>query len=1372
MALTKVSAALITIVPLPGDNNASDYQILFTSNGSPSANPNFTWNNASQLLTVTGTATISTSAVIPIVNGGTAVSSTLTLQSTSGAGTSDAIIFKTGSQSEKMRILTGGNVGIGTASPGGKLDVVGGRSFFAAASEPYAVGARYISTGGAVYFGATNGTATPDAQISAAGGGALMTLLNGGNVGIGTASPGTKLEVFGSITARAATTQDSVILAGRAGGTSSYGVTLTPTTLTASRTVTLADGNTTLATGTMAVAGGTLAQFAATTSAQLAGVISDETGSGALVFATSPSIATASLSNAILTGTLTAGGGVGTNGQFLQTTATGVQWANATSGTMAVTSGTLAQFAATTSAQLAGVISDETGTGALVFGTSPTITTSAVIPLVVGGTAVSSTLTLQSTSGAGSSDAIIFKTASQSERMRILTGGNVGIGTASPAVKFQVAGASSSAIIRINSTDTSPADLQFTTTQGSAGIGMGIYSGTGFTNNLQFNAAGFHFITGNVGIGVASPNNPLDIVSTSNLRVIRAGGAISDVGIRLDNTTAGGRGYTVFSSGTGSSIGVGNLNVYDETAGLTRLSINSGGNVGIGTTNPYTRLQVNQDVSNTDGTGVDQGQLMLSDASLDSSGLILGYRYHSGVTEYARIQARNSGGATNIAMQAGGGNVGIGTASPGYKLDVVGSLNVSGFIYGNSKEIFNTADSYLRLNQINTFSSGIWTGNSNIMNGSGYLAIGSNGGTTNSSTYIVGLYTGTNLIKIDSSSGSATSYFIAGNVGIGTASPGVKLDVTGATRIMYNIATPANYYNGLQLEIQAVAGTAGIGFHRTGNSHCGIYIDSYDQLKFNMNSGTVTLNGNTGTIWGSGNDGAGSGLDADLLDGLTIHTGTNNEGNKIVRTDASGYIQAGWISTISGAIAVTTNIDRIYCSNDSYLRYKTVADFQQQVGLTYKYSTPRSSITADSNYWTGVMGWGATNFDSQFDWGSGFFDNWSSPTNQPTSGAGHWNGLQVAHYTNGGTRHGFQMAVGSGDPSQHFIRGVWGGGFGTWRRIWNDGNDGAGSGLDADLLDGYNTATAATGNTIVLRDASGDFSARFVNASYFNSTDEVSAGTLTYLMGKFGNDYFRSATAAKVAAFISGQSFNTTGTATYSNYQAATGTANDWVGSFQATPAHTTSFREMSGGGPSGTWWFMENMRHSNGGGYWGRQNAWGWEDNANEYYSRNIQSNTFGAWVRFLHSGNFISYASAVSPNFLSLGVGTAASGTSGEIRATNNITAYYSDRRLKENIQTIDSALNKISKISGVTFTQNNLAETYGYSDYSRQVGVIAQEILEVLPEAVTAAPFDIAEDGSSKSGENYLTVRYEKIIPLLIEGIKELRSQIEELRNGSTK
>jgi hypothetical protein len=82
-----------------------------------------------------------------------------------------------------------------------------------------------------------------------------------------------------------------------------------------------------------------------------------------------------------------------------------------------------------------------------------------------------------------------------------------------------------------------------------------------------------------------------------------------------------------------------------------------------------------------------------------------------------------------------------------------------------------------------------------------------------------------------------------------------------------NIATPSNYYNGLQLEVKATSGTAGIALHRNGYSHVGIYHDSANELKFNMNAGTPILLATTGTIWGSGNDGSNSGLDADLLDG-------------------------------------------------------------------------------------------------------------------------------------------------------------------------------------------------------------------------------------------------------------------------------------------------------------------------------------------------------------------------------------------------------------------------------------------------------------------------------------------------------------------------
>jgi hypothetical protein len=144
----------------------------------------------------------------------------------------------------------------------------------------------------------------------------------------------------------------------------------------------------------LALTANTLAQFAATTSAQLAGVISDETGSGALVFATSPTLATPVLGVATATSvnkvaitapatsatlTLANGSTLATAGAFsitlTSTAATSVTLP--TSGTLATT-GNLSQFAATTSAQLAGVISDETGSGALVFGTSPTFTTSVV----------------------------------------------------------------------------------------------------------------------------------------------------------------------------------------------------------------------------------------------------------------------------------------------------------------------------------------------------------------------------------------------------------------------------------------------------------------------------------------------------------------------------------------------------------------------------------------------------------------------------------------------------------------------------------------------------------------------------------------------------------------------------------------------------------------------------------------------------------------------------------------------------------------------------------------------------------------------------------------------------------------------------------
>jgi hypothetical protein len=125
-------------------------------------------------------------------------------------------------------------------------------------------------------------------------------------------------------------------------------------------------------------------------------------------------------------------------------------------------------------------------------------------------------------------------------------------------------------------------------------------------------------------------------------------------------------------------------------------------------------------------------------------------------------------------------------------------------------------------------------------------------------------------------------------------------------------------------------------------------------------------------------------------------------------------------------------------------------------------------------------------------------------------------------------------------------------------------------------------------------------------------------------------------------------------------------------------------------------------------------------------------------------------------SVQFGSFGVGTAASGTTGEIRATNNITAYYSDDRLKTRLGNIENALAKIMALNGFYHEANETAQALGY-EVIREVGVSAQEVNAVLPEVVAPAPID----------PQYMTVRYERLVPLLIEAIKELKAEVEELK-----
>jgi len=164
------------------------------------------------------------------------------------------------------------------------------------------------------------------------------------------------------------------------------------------------------------------------------------------------------------------------------------------------------------------------------------------------------------------------------------------------------------------------------------------------------------------------------------------------------------------------------------------------------------------------------------------------------------------------------------------------------------------------------------------------------------------------------------------------------------------------------------------------------------------------------------------------------------------------------------------------------------------------------------------------------------------------------------------------------------------------------------------------------------------------------------------------------------------------------------------------------------------------------------------------------IASSNSGSVVSFSGTVNvFVTYPAeyAVYQNmpsiqFGSLGVGTAASGTSGEIRATNNVTAYYSsDATLKENIQDVPNALEIVMAIGSKTFDWtdayiNKAGGEDGYFVRKSDFGVVAQDVQKVFPTAVRTR-----SDGT-------LAVDYDKLATLSFGAITELLKRIEILEN----
>ncbi len=319
--------------------------------------------------------------------------------------------------------------------------------------------------------------------------------------------------------------------------------------------------------------------------------------------------------------------------------------------------------------------------------------------------------------------------------------------------------------------------------------------------------------------------------------------------------------------------------------------------------------------------------------------------------------------------------------------------------------------------------------------------------------------------------------------------------------------------------------------------------------------------------------------------------------------------------------------------------------------------------------------------------------------------------------------------------------------------VWNAGNDGAGSGLDADLLDG-NQASAfyLASNPNGYTSNTGTVTSITVSAG----TGLSGGGTVT----TSGTVTLNLSTPVTVANGGTGATSFTAGYVLFGNGTSAINTSANlfWDNSNARLGISTT--------GPSEKLHVEGGNIYINGEGTGLIVDAGGskrigfMKYGGHEAYIARVASQDFGI-VRV--GGSTITDGSSITTDIWVKGDGNVAIGgqtaayklyVSGDIYATSNITA-YSDVRAKENIVTVDNAIEKIKNIRGVYYTRKE-DETK-----KRNIGVIAQEMLKVVPEVVS-----YAEEIDTYS------VAYGNIVGLLIEAIKELNKKIETLEGEKTK